>query len=143
MVAGLVLRILGALHGDFTHLRLAQVPPSAWVRFFYLLLVGSLGGYPVYLWLMRSCAPSKVATIPYINLLVAVFLGWTLGHEIVTPRLLAGTAIVLASVAIVLRAKEKSHAGPDDSLSLPPSLTEEQLPMSALRENEGRAKTRS
>ena len=142
IVAGAVLLLIATLHGDLARLHPASVRLSAWLGFAYLLFIGSLSGYPVYLWLMRSCPPSKAATIPYINLLVAVFLGWTLGHEIVTPRLLTGTAIVLASVAIVLRAKEKSHAGPDDSLSLPPSLTEEQLPMSALREKTRSAKTR-
>jgi drug/metabolite transporter (DMT)-like permease len=142
IVAGAALLAIGSLHGDLARVHPAEVRASAWLGFGYLLLIGSLSGYPVYLWLLRICPSSKVATIPYVNLLVAVFLGWTLGHEIVTPRLLAGTAIVLASVAIVLRAKEKSPGGPDDSLSLPPSLIEEQLPMSALRENEGRAKTR-
>jgi len=141
IVAGAVLLLIGTLHGDLARVHPASVRASAWLGFAYLLFIGSLSGYPVYLWLLRICPPSKVATIPYINLLVAVFLGWTLGHETVTPRLLAGTAIVLASVAIVLRAKEKSPAGPDDSLSLPPSLIEEQLPMSALRENPGRAKS--
>jgi drug/metabolite transporter (DMT)-like permease len=141
LVAGAVLLFIGMLHGDLSRVHPASVHATAWIGFAYLLLIGSLSGYPVYLWLLRICPPSKVATIPYINLLVAVFLGWSLGHETVTPRLLAGTAIVLVSVAIVLRAKEKSVAGPDDSLSLPPSLIEEQLPMSALREKGGSAKT--
>ena len=82
----------------------------AWLGFVYLVVIGSLLGYPVYLWLMRTCPPAKAATIPYINLLVAVFLGWTLGHETITPRLLAGAAIVLVSVALVLRAKKTSVA---------------------------------
>jgi drug/metabolite transporter (DMT)-like permease len=105
VVAGAVLMTLGALHGDFARVQPGHVRLSAWAGFAYLLFIGSAGGYPVYLWLMRTCAPSKVATIPYVNLLVAVFLGWSLGHEAITPQLLASTAIVLVAVGIVLRAK--------------------------------------
>jgi drug/metabolite transporter (DMT)-like permease len=62
---------------------------------------------------MRVCAPAKAATVPYVNLIVAVFLGWSLGHETITARRLVGTAIVLASVAIVLRAKPRAIAPGD------------------------------
>jgi drug/metabolite transporter (DMT)-like permease len=95
-------------------LHLTEIRPSAWLGFVYLVVIGSLGGYPVYLWLMRVCPPAKAATVPYVNLLVAIFLGWSLGHEIITPRLLIGTAIVLASVVLVLRAKAPETILPGD-----------------------------
>lgn len=137
IIAGAALFLTGVIHGDLARVDLATVRPSAWLGFAYLLLIGSLAGYPVYLWLMRIGPPSKAATIPYINLLVAVFLGWTLGHETITPRLLAGTAIVVGSVAIVLRAKEKSPTPGE-----PVPLTEEQLPASASGQDEDPAETR-
>jgi drug/metabolite transporter (DMT)-like permease len=108
IIAGVVLLVVGLLHGDGPRVHLAHVRMSAWLGFAYLLLIGSASGYPVYIWLMRICPPSKVATIPYMNLLVAVGAGWALGHETLTPRLLAGTGIVVVSVAIVLRAQVKS-----------------------------------
>ena len=106
VVAGFVLTLVGAARGDFAHIHFSAVRASAWLAFAYLLVIGSTIGYPVYIWLFRTCPASKVATIPYMNLLVAVFAGWTLGHETITPRLLAGTAVVLTSVALVLRAKQ-------------------------------------
>jgi drug/metabolite transporter (DMT)-like permease len=137
IVAGAVLLVLGLLHGDLARVHLGTVRPSAWLGFAYLLLIGSATGYPVYIWLMRICPPSKVATIPYANLLVAVAAGWTLGHETLTPRLLAGTGIVVASVAIVLRAKDRSFP----RAPVPP-LTEEQLPAPGLRATAGPAERR-
>jgi drug/metabolite transporter (DMT)-like permease len=114
IVAGASLILAGCLHGDLSRLHLAETRPPAWMGFAYLVVIGSLGGYPVYLWLMRACPPAKAATVPYVNLLVAIFLGWSLGHETITPRLLAGTAIVLASVAIVLRTKAPEAIPPGD-----------------------------
>jgi drug/metabolite transporter (DMT)-like permease len=111
IVAGAVLFGLGVLHGDLARVHLSHVRPSAWLGFAYLLFIGSAGGYPIYLWLMRTCPPSKVATIPYVNLLVAIFLGWSLGHETITPQMLGGTAIVLVAVGIVLRARTVNGEG--------------------------------
>jgi drug/metabolite transporter (DMT)-like permease len=114
IVAGAVLIATGCSHGDLNHLELAKVGPTAWLGFAYLVVMGSLGGYPVYIWLMRTCPPAKAATIPYMNLIVAVFLGWSLGHEVITLRLLIGTAIVLTSVAVVLRTKAPNVLAPGD-----------------------------
>ena len=114
IVAGAALFLAGCLHGDLSRLHLAEVHLTSWLGFAYLVLIGSLGGYPVYIWLMRVCPPSKAATVPYVNLIVAVFLGWSLGHETITFRLLIGTSIVLASVAIVLRAKPPEVIPPGD-----------------------------
>jgi drug/metabolite transporter (DMT)-like permease len=107
IVAGLALLGASALHGDFTQVHLRTIQMETWLAWLYLVVIGSLLGYPVYLWLMRICPPAKAATIPYVNLLVAIFLGWSLGHEAITLRLLIGTAIVVSSVAIVLRARPK------------------------------------
>ncbi len=114
IVAGAALLIVGCFHGDLNRLHLSDVHLFSWLGFTYLVLIGSLGGYPVYIWLMRVCPPSKAATVPYVNLIVAVFLGWSLGHETITLRLLIGTAIVLSSVAIVLRAKPPEVIAPGD-----------------------------
>jgi len=113
-VAGISLLIAGGFHGDLKHLDLADTSPTAWMGFAYLVLVGSLGGYPVYIWLMKICPSAKVATISYVNLLVAIFLGWSLGHETISLRLLIGTAIVLGSVAVVLRSKAPEVIPPGD-----------------------------
>jgi len=114
IVAGATLILVGCGHGDLHHLHLAETRLASWLGFAYLVFIGSLGGYPVYIWLMRVCPPAKAATVPYVNLVVAIFLGWWLGHETITARLLIGTAIVLVSVTIVLRAK------PPEEEDLPP-----------------------
>jgi len=111
-VAGGVLLLTGCLHGDLSRLHLTEARLASWLGFAYLVFIGSLAGYPVYIWLMRVCPPAKAATVPYVNLIVAIFLGWSLGHETITARLLIGTAIVLGSVAIVLRTKSPEEDDP-------------------------------
>ena len=71
----------------------------------YLVVCGSWIGYTCYIWLLRHVPTSKVSTYAYVNPVVAVFLGWLIAHEAVDRYILAGSAIVVASVILVTSAK--------------------------------------
>jgi len=70
----------------------------------YLVVFGSWVGYTAYIWLLNHVPTSKVSTYAYVNPVVAVFLGWLVLHERVSGYILAGSAIVVASVALVTSA---------------------------------------
>ena len=70
----------------------------------YLVVFGSWVGYTAYIWLLGNVPTSKVSTYAYVNPVVAVFLGWLVLHERVSGYILAGSAIVVASVALVTSA---------------------------------------
>ena len=70
----------------------------------YLVVCGSLIGYTAYIWLLGNVPTSKLSTYAYVNPVVAVFLGWLILHERVDKYVLAGSAIVVASVALVTSA---------------------------------------
>lgn len=74
----------------------------------YLVVCGSWIGYTAYIWLLRHVPTSKVSTYAYVNPVVAVFLGWLIAHEPVDRYILAGSAIVVASVVLVTSAKIKT-----------------------------------
>jgi drug/metabolite transporter (DMT)-like permease len=71
----------------------------------YLVVFGSWVGYTAYIWLLGHVPTSKVSTYAYVNPVVAVFLGWLVLHERVSGYILAGSAIVVASVALVTSAQ--------------------------------------
>jgi drug/metabolite transporter (DMT)-like permease len=76
----------------------------AWV---YLSVVGSLVGFTAYVWLLKVTTAARVSTYAYVNPVVAMFLGWALANEPITPRtMFAALAIILAVVIIVTRSKE-------------------------------------
>jgi drug/metabolite transporter (DMT)-like permease len=75
----------------------------------YLIVCGSWIGYTAYIWLLGHVPTSKVSTYAYVNPVVAVFLGWLILHEPITPYILAGSAIVVASVALVTSAEVKTR----------------------------------
>jgi drug/metabolite transporter (DMT)-like permease len=71
----------------------------------YRGVCGSGIGYTAYIWLLNHVPTSKVATYAYVNPVVAVFLGWLVLHEPVSGYILAGSAIVVASVILVTSAQ--------------------------------------
>jgi drug/metabolite transporter (DMT)-like permease len=71
----------------------------------YLVVCGSWIGYTAYIWLLGHVPTSKVSTYAYVNPVVAVFLGWLVLHEKVDGYILAGSAVVVASVVLVTSAQ--------------------------------------
>ncbi len=85
----------------------------------YLVVFGSWVGFSAYIWLLHHVPIPKVATYAYVNPVVAVFLGWLVLHERVDFYILAGSAIVIASVALVTGAKVKAPTGELEPAELP------------------------
>lgn len=91
---------------DFSQVRWTARGAGAVV---YLIICGSWIGYTAYIWLLGHVPTSKVSTYAYVNPVVAVFLGWLFVNETVDRYILAGSAIVVASVALVSSAKIKAR----------------------------------
>jgi drug/metabolite transporter (DMT)-like permease len=76
-----------------------------WAAIIYLIIFGSWVGFTAYIWLLKHVPTPKVTTYAYVNPVVAVFLGWLILSEQITGYILAGTVIVVASVALVTGAQ--------------------------------------
>lgn len=96
---GLVLTsaVIGELHGFHVH----AISRTSLLALLYLIVFGSIIAFTAYSWLLRNAAPAAVGTYAYVNPIVAVFLGWLVAGEVVTPRELAGAAIILVAVGII------------------------------------------
>lgn len=84
--------------------------PVTWragLSLLYLVVFGSVVAFAAYFFLLRVWPATRVATSAYLNPLVAVVLGWVLLGERLTVASLAGAALVLAGVSLVLRASRE------------------------------------
>jgi drug/metabolite transporter (DMT)-like permease len=97
-LAGAVNGVIALVTGQFqkTHWTTSALSAIA-----YLVVFGSWLGYSAYIYLLEHVPTPKVATYAYVNPIVAVFLGWIILREHVDVFMLVGTAIVIASVALV------------------------------------------
>jgi drug/metabolite transporter (DMT)-like permease len=86
----------------------ADVRPGAFsldsvLAFAYLVTFGSLAAFTAYTWLLANAPLSQVATYAYVNPVVAIALGAVILGEEVTPIVVVGAGIIVASVAVTVR----------------------------------------
>jgi drug/metabolite transporter (DMT)-like permease len=101
LAGGLALFAAAIVAGEPSRLDLAHASTSSLVAFAYLLTFGSLIGFTAYVYLLAHTTAAKAATYAYVNPVVAVLLGWAIGHEPVTSRTVLAAAVILGGVAII------------------------------------------
>jgi drug/metabolite transporter (DMT)-like permease len=73
----------------------------------YLALFGSVVGYVAFSYLLTQLSSTKVVVLSYVNLVVALFLGWLILDETITSRIIAATVLIISGVIIVNYKKAK------------------------------------
>jgi drug/metabolite transporter (DMT)-like permease len=104
LAGGLILVVVTAVSGEFGQVHPGSVSLESWLGLAYLVVAGSLLAYSAYMWLLRVAPTSLVGTYAYVNPVVAVMLGTVILGEPFTWRTLVGGGIIVASVALIVRA---------------------------------------
>jgi drug/metabolite transporter (DMT)-like permease len=101
MLGGGILLLISAALGEMHPM--PHVSLRAGLALLYLIVFGSLLAFTAFVWLLARMPATRVASHAYVNPIVAVALGYFAAGEPVTLRTLAGTALVLISVFMILR----------------------------------------
>jgi len=112
LCGGALMMLAGFAQGEARDFDLRQVTAGSLGAFVYLVLVGAIVGYTAYIWLLRHCDPSKVATYAYVNPVIAVLLGTFFAGETLTLRTVAGAAVIIGAVAVVITAQQAQEKVP-------------------------------
>ncbi len=116
LAGGLMLLVVAAATGELGRVHPAAVSLESWLGLAYLVAAGSLLGFTAYMWLLRAAPTSLVGTYAYVNPVVAVMLGSVLLGEPFTWRTLVGGGIIVAAVALIVRAPKPSPRPALDAL---------------------------
>ena len=117
LCGGVATGIVGGISGEFSSVHLEAFSTSSLVALGYLVVFGSWVAFTAYVWALQNIPVSKVATYAYVNPVIAIALGWMILDEQMTPTMLGAAAIIIASVAMIIRRetgpapKEKQVAG--------------------------------
>ena len=112
LVGGAFVGILGLLRGEFATFDPSGLSTRSVLAWVYLLVFGSLIGFTAFVYLLRVSTPARVATYAYVNPVVAVVLGWLLGGEAISGRMLVAATIIVAGVAIITAAEGRAPSVP-------------------------------
>ena len=73
----------------------------------YLVVVGSIVGFTLYAWLLRSAPTPMVSTYAFANPVVAVLLGWGVEHERLGLRTVGAAVLIVAAVGLIVLAQAR------------------------------------
>lgn len=100
VIGGAILTVWGLLAGEADRV---QWTPSGLIGLAYLTIFGSCLAYGTYMWLIHHTTPARLATVAYVNPVVATVLGWWILDETLQGPQLLGMAIILIGVVTVAR----------------------------------------
>ncbi|AXB43265.1 EamA family transporter [Amycolatopsis albispora] len=108
LVAGPLLIAVGLLAGE-------ELAPSAWSgdswwALLYLIGPGSILAFGSLIWLLTRAPVTVATTYAYVNPAVALLLGWLILDEQLTPGILAGGALIITAVILVLWGERQETA---------------------------------
>jgi drug/metabolite transporter (DMT)-like permease len=107
LAGGALLLVAGVVTGELSGLEPASFSTRSILALLYLIIFGALIGYSAYVWLLRVTSPALASTYAYVNPVVAVFLGWMVAGEALTPRIMAASAVIVGAVALITRAARR------------------------------------
>lgn len=100
LAGGIVQVFVAALFGEFAYFSFTAITAKSALALLYLTVIGPVA-FVAYAWLLRNAPIPLVATYSYVNPLVAILLGYFLGKEIISTRILLAAGLIIGSVALV------------------------------------------
>lgn len=113
LAGGVVLAMVSWVTGEAASMSVGAITARSLLAFVYLVVFGSVVTYAAYVWLLDRVGPGRLSTHAYVNPVVAVAAGSLLGGEVVTGSLLWAMALILSSVAVLVR-RERRDPDPSD-----------------------------
>ena len=99
---GVVVLLFSAVSGDAARFNPAAVSLRSELAFLYLLFIGAILAFGVFMWLVKVAPLPLLGTYAYVNPVVAVILGHFLAGEQITLRTLIGGAVIILGVALIV-----------------------------------------
>ena len=102
--------IVATILGEWGSVQFGALGSDVIFALAYLVVVGSLIAYNIYTWLLRVAPFGLVSTYAYVNPVVAVLAGSFILSEPISAQLIAGGAVVVVGVAIMVTARNRTIA---------------------------------
>ena len=101
LVAGVLLYAWYLASGDAA----PSWTPVAYASLAYLVIVICLFSYLVWFWMLRSYLATQMSVLSFLAPILGVIFGAIILHEPLQAPFVAGSALVLAGILLVMRAK--------------------------------------
>jgi drug/metabolite transporter (DMT)-like permease len=110
MAGGVVMLVAAAAAGELGRFDVGAISTASLLGWLWLIVPGSMAGFTAYVYANNTLPNDVVATYAYVNPVIAVLLGVLIGRESFSMNLLAGGAIIVSSVAIIVSGHRRSRS---------------------------------
>jgi drug/metabolite transporter (DMT)-like permease len=110
LLGGALFATCGLVAGEAGRVDVGSFSTNSVLAFAYLVVVGSIVAFSAYAYLLGNAPISQVSTYAYVNPVIAVVLGAVILGEHVAPVTVAGMALIVASVVVVVRREARAKA---------------------------------
>jgi drug/metabolite transporter (DMT)-like permease len=115
LAGGVLLLLAGLLTGEASRLEFAAISTRSLVATVYLTIFGAIVAFSAYIWLLKQVPATKVATYTYVNPVFAVFLGWLVLSETITPLTIAAVVIIILAVVLITTDRPEKAAQSEET----------------------------
>jgi drug/metabolite transporter (DMT)-like permease len=108
LAGGVLLLTIGLVGGEASRISVADISIRSWAAFLYLVVFGSIVAFTAYIWLLQNVPATRAGTYSYVNPVIAVFLGWLILDEPLSPRMIFAAAVIVVAVMLIIRQRGQS-----------------------------------
>lgn len=108
MVGGMECLLVGLLDGEFREFHWENMRWSVAIAFAWMCTGGSVIAYACYFWLLENVSIATAVSYEYVVPVIGIFLGWLLGGEVLTVKMLLACTLTVGSVFFIMRQKERN-----------------------------------
>lgn len=110
LCGGVWMLLFGTLVGEWRDFDPARVTLVSVFAVLYLIVFGAMIAFSAYNYVLNHTTPARASTYAYVNPVVAVFLGWLIRGEPLTPRTVLAAAVIVSAVVIITTYRTKQPA---------------------------------
>lgn len=103
LVGGVAMAIFSGLMGEWSSIHLQTISVKSLFALVYLIIFGSIITFASYGWLIRNTIPALASSYTYINPVIALLLGATLGGEPITIMTIIAGMIIISAVLMIAK----------------------------------------
>lgn len=117
LCGGVMLLAAGLSLGEGSNIAADKISLLSVASLGYLIVFGSLVAFTSYVWLLKVSTPARVSTYAFVNPVVAVLLGVTVGKEPFGAKTMIASMVILAGVVLItLKPRRRSNSEIDSKL---------------------------
>ncbi|MCI0709650.1 MAG: drug/metabolite exporter YedA [Chloroflexi bacterium] len=128
LAGGVWLVLMSLVTGDYAKLDIEAISLSSIIAVAYLIIFGSIIAFTAYIWLLQNVSPARAATYAYVNPVIAIVLGWTIGDEALTASMIIAAVMIIGAVAMINTHRQKQETDKvEEEFAAPPKLAGENV----------------